>query len=50
MSDRIEIKGGMLENVAGGAITYTWDGKQGSLVINGNNPYTLKDKEAFLEV
>ena len=50
MTDRIEIKDGLLENVAGGAITYTWDGNQGSLGINGNNPYTLKDKDAFLEV
>ena len=45
-----EVSDEALENVAGGAITYTWDGNQGSLGINGNNPYTLKDKDAFLEV
>lgn len=50
MSDRIEIKDELLGEVSGGAITYTWDGKQGSLGIDGNNPYILLDKAAFLEV
>jgi len=50
MSERIEIKDDELENISGGAITYTWDGTQGSLGIDGNNPFTLLDKKAFLEV
>lgn len=50
MSERIEIKDEELENISGGAITYTWDGTQGSLGIDGNNPFTLLDKKAFLEV
>ncbi len=50
MSDRIEIKDELLGDITGGAITYTWDGNQGSLGINGNNPYILLDKQAFLAV
>lgn len=50
MSDRIEIKDEQLDGVVGGAITYTWDGHQGSLGMNGVNKYTLHDKSAFLAV
>ena len=50
MTDRIEIKEEQLNEVTGGAITYTWDGKQGSLGMNGVNKYVLLDKEAFLAV
>lgn len=50
MSNRIQIDDELLDNVTGGAITYTWDGTQGSLGIDGNNPYVLLDKGAFLEV
>lgn len=36
-----------LDNVVGGEITYTWDGSQGTIGINGNNPFILLDKAAF---
>ena len=48
-SKRVELKVDELENVAGGQITYTWDGESGSLGIDGYNPYILVDKEAFLD-
>lgn len=47
MANRIEINENDLANVAGGKITYTWDGKQGSIGINGNNNLVLLDKDAF---
>lgn len=50
MSNRVEITEDNLQRVSGGAITYTWDGEQGSLGINGRNIYTLVDKKGFLEV
>lgn len=50
MANRIEINDEQLDNVNGGAITYTWDGKTGSLGMDGNNTYILLDKAAFLNV
>ena len=52
MSNREVINDEFLDNISGGAVTYTWDkeAKQGSLGINGNNPYILLDKDAFLAV
>lgn len=50
MADRIEINEEQLDNINGGAITYTWDGTQGSLGIDGNNVFKLLDKGAFLKV
>jgi len=50
MANRIAINEEQLDNVTGGAITYTWDGKTGSLGLNGKNTYMLLDKAAFLEV
>ena len=47
MSDKREILDFELENVAGGKITYTWNGTEGSIGINGNNNFALQDKEAF---
>lgn len=38
-----------LENVTGGKITYTWNGTEGSIGINGNNNFVLLDKDAFGE-
>lgn len=37
-----------LDFVNGGRLTYTWDGSQGSFGVNGNNPYILLDKDAYL--
>lgn len=48
MSDKIKLLDEELDDVTGGRITYTWDGTQGSLGINGNNPYILLDKQAFI--
>lgn len=50
MADRIAINEEQLENISGGAITYTWDGHTGSLGIDGNNIFTLLDKTAYLKV
>ena len=50
MADRIAITEDQLENITGGAITYTWNGTEGSLGIDGNNIYKLLDKAAFLNV
>lgn len=50
MSDKYEIRDEELDNVTGGAITYTWNGKEGSLGMNGVNKYDLLDKEAFLKI
>ena len=50
MADRFEIREEDVNNVNGGAITYTWDGTQGSLGMNGVNKYQLLDKAAFLAV
>lgn len=36
-----------LENITGGQITYTWNGKIGSIGINGTNNFVLLNKDAF---
>lgn len=38
-----------LDMVAGGDITYTWDGSIGSIGLDGNNPFILLDKQAYLD-
>lgn len=48
MSDQRKILDHELDNVTGGKITYTWDGNQGSIGINGNNNFVLVNKEAFM--
>lgn len=48
MSKINELSDEMLENVVGGEITYTWDGSQGTIGINGYNPFILLDKDAFI--
>lgn len=50
MSDKYELHDEELDNVSGGRITYTWDGHEGSLGMNGVNKYKLFDKNAFLAV
>ncbi len=50
MANRVAINEDQLDNVTGGAITYTWDGQTGSLGLNGKNTYILLSKTAFLEV
>lgn len=47
MANKQEIREEELDQVTGGMITYTWDGKQGSIGINGNNNFVLLDKNAF---
>lgn len=49
MSNKIELCDEMLNDVVGGQITYTWDGTVGTIGINGNNPFILVNKEAFIE-
>ena len=48
MSNKIEINDAELNDVAGGQITYTWDGNHGTIGRNGNNRYILVDKAAFI--
>jgi len=36
-----------LENIAGGQITYTWNGHIGSIGINGYNNFVLLNKNAY---
>ena len=50
MSKRMIINEEQLDSVTGGKITYTWDGSQGSLGMNGVNKYILLDKNAFIKV
>lgn len=44
---KLEIREEELDKVSGGQITYTWDGTQGTIGINGNNNFILLDKDAF---
>ena len=48
MDNRKELSEEMLENIVGGTITYTWDGNSGTIGIDGNNPFILVDKAAFV--
>ncbi len=48
MANRVELFDNDLDNVTGGEITYTWEGSQGTIGINGNNPFVLLDKDAFI--
>ena len=50
MSDRSIINDEQLDNVSGGKITYTWDGSEGTLGMNGNNKYKLLDKSKFISI
>ena len=50
MSKRMIINEEQLDSVTGGKITYTWDGSQGSLGMNGVNKYILLDKNAIIKV
>lgn len=44
---KIDIREEDLDNVSGGKITYTWNGTEGSIGINGNNNFKLLNKDAF---
>ena len=48
MAERKEIFEESLDSVSGGRITYTWDGTTGTIGIDGDNPFTLVDKEGFV--
>ena len=48
MSDRVKLFDDELIDVTGGQITYTWDGTSGTIGMNGRNPYTLVNKDAFV--
>ena len=37
-----------LDLVSGGQITYSWDGTSGTMGMDGNNPFILLDKDAFV--
>ncbi len=45
---KVELFDEELIDVTGGQITYTWDGSVGTIGMNGRNPYTLVDKDAFV--
>ena len=46
---KVELNIEDMELVAGGDITYTWDGEKGTIGINGNNPFILVDKKGFVD-
>lgn len=48
MSERKQLFDEDLIDVTGGKITYTWDGSVGTIGMNGRNPYTLTNKDAFV--
>jgi len=48
MSNREQLLDEELNQVTGGEITYTWNGTIGNIGINGNNPFILLDKAAFI--
>lgn len=48
MTEKNELFDEELEAVNGGQITYTWDGTQGTMGLNGYNPYILVDKDRFI--
>ena len=50
MANRVELFDEELDNVSGGKITYTWNGTEGSLGMNGNNTYKLLNKDAFVKI
>ena len=47
MSNRIQLDDEMLEDVAGGNLTYTWFGGQGTCGLNNNNKWKFTDKVKF---
>ena len=49
MSNRTELSNEELDFVNGGDITYTWNGTSGTIGLDGNNPFILVDKDAYLE-
>ncbi len=49
MTDKYELLDEELESVSSGRVTYTWDGKRGTIGKDGNNIYILVDKEKYLE-
>lgn len=48
MSKRVEINEAFLENVAGGNITFDWDGKVGHCGLNGDKSYTFNSRSEFV--
>lgn len=48
MGNREVLNDQELDFVNGGRLTYTWDGTTGSFGVNGNNPYILVSKDAYL--
>ncbi len=45
---KMELHDDELDLVTGGDITYTWNGTSGTVGINGNNPFILVNKPAFV--
>ena len=48
MGSRKEIMESELSKISGGEITYTWNGEEGSIGINGCNNFKLLDKDGFI--
>lgn len=46
---KVELNKEEMELVAGGDITYTWNGESGTIGINGKNPFILVDKQGFID-
>ena len=48
MSNRISLSDELVENVAGGRITFTWRFQEGTCGINGDNEYSFTNRDEFL--
>lgn len=48
MSERTMLHDDAVENVAGGNITFDWNGKIGHCGLNGDKSYTFSSRSAFV--
>lgn len=48
MAKRVEINEEILESVAGGNITFDWDGRVGHCGLNGDKSYTFNSRAEFV--
>lgn len=47
MAKRTQIDEALLENIAGGDLTYTWFGGEGTCGLNNDNKWHFSDKNKF---
>lgn len=49
MSNRVELKDELMDEVVGGNLTYTWFGGEGACGLNGNHYFHFSDKKSFVD-